>query len=98
MEHRVRLQSVLIPHMDICKEEQVFYHRHEEMVDFDGYFNLFYIEKRKKYTSIEGIELSIDISGYEKIELMHDRDIIESLPLKNEFAHYDFDVCQVSCQ
>ena len=45
----IKLQSILLP-TDLCSEEKVYFHVHGDgrTVDFDGYFNLFYIEKRNR--------------------------------------------------
>ena len=47
----MRLQNIRFPEPDICREEELYFHRNGEWIDFNGYFNLFYIEKRKKYKS-----------------------------------------------
>ena len=47
----MRLQNIRFPEPDICREEELYFHRNGEWIDFNGYFNLFYIEKRKKYTN-----------------------------------------------
>lgn len=80
-KNRIRLQTILLPNDELCSEEKVYYHDSADnnTVDFNGYFNLFYIEKRKKYTAISGLELHIIISGYTEIILMHDREEIASL-------------------
>lgn len=33
---------------------------------------MFYVEKRKKYTDIENLKISIRLCGYEKLVLVHD--------------------------
>lgn len=80
----IKLQSILLP-TDLCSEEKVYYHAHEDgiTVDFDGYFNLFYIEKRKRYTSIANLLLVLRLEGYKKIALMHDREELSSLEIDN---------------
>ena len=47
----MRLQNIRFPEPDICREEELYFHRNGEWIDFNGYFNLFYIEKRKIYKS-----------------------------------------------
>lgn len=80
----IKLQSILLP-SDLCGEEKVYFHVHGDgrTVDFDGYFNLFYIEKRKKYTSVSSILLVLKLQGYKKIVLMHDREEISTLEIDN---------------
>ena len=48
----IQLQSILFPSSNVCQVEELYFHRYDqaqkgERIDFDGYFNLFYIEKRK---------------------------------------------------
>lgn len=33
---------------------------------------MFYVEKRKKYTDIENLKISIRLCGYERLVLVHD--------------------------
>ena len=65
----VQLQSILFPDSHVCQVEELYFHRYNqiqetERIDFDGYFNLFYIEKRKKYTQIEELSLQLTLYGY----------------------------------
>lgn len=98
----LRLQSVLTPGNAFCQEEKVYFHRSADgkVIDFDGYFNLFYIEKRKKYTDIHGVSLSLRLQGFSKLILMHDRDEIKELTVNTpeilssvecEFPYEDYD-------
>lgn len=68
----IQLQSVLFPVKGVCEEKDLYYHQENERIDFDGYFNLFYIEKRKKYTQIEDLSLRICACGYKALILVHD--------------------------
>ena len=77
-QNEVILQSILLPTDDLCREERVYYHEDGLVQDFDGYFNLFYIEKRKKYTSITELVVRIILKGYSKIVMMHDREEIRT--------------------
>ena len=58
----MRLQNIRFPEADICREEELYFHRNGEWVDFNGYFNLFYIAKKKevhkpgKFDAAPGIE------------------------------------------
>ena len=67
----VQLQSILFPDSHVCQVEELYFHRYNqiqetERIDFDGYFNLFYIEKRKKYTQIEELSLQLTLYGYKE--------------------------------
>ena len=39
----MRLQNIRFPEPDICREEELYFHRNGEWIDFNGYFNLFYL-------------------------------------------------------
>jgi galactofuranosylgalactofuranosylrhamnosyl-N-acetylglucosaminyl-diphospho-decaprenol beta-1,5/1,6-galactofuranosyltransferase len=73
----MRLQNIRFPEADICREEELYFHRNGEWVDFNGYFNLFYIEKRKKYTNQESLTLHLELNGCQAIRLMLDENIIQ---------------------
>ena len=77
----MQLQSILMPRKEICEEESLYFHRVRHTVRFDGYFNLFYIEKRKHYKSLTSLSLHFRASGYRCIHLMHDREEIAAHPL-----------------
>jgi len=72
----VKLQSILFPNDNICSEEALYLHREEGFVLFDGYFNLFYLEKHHKYCRIEGLTLELLVSGIKKVQIMHNKDVI----------------------
>ncbi len=80
----IPLQTVLTPGNAFCQEEKVYFHRSDDgrLLDFDGYFNLFYIEKRKKYTDIQSVELKLRLQGFSKLILMHDRNEIEEITVE----------------
>ena len=69
----MRLQSILLPTEDICNVEALYFHRNGNYLEFDGYFNLFQIAKRKHYTALTGIALQLELSGYSELLLMNDR-------------------------
>lgn len=82
----VQLQSILFPDSKVCQVEELYFHRYDqaqenERIDFDGYFNLFYIEKRKKYTKIEELSLDVTLYGYKELILVHDGNDIKTLAL-----------------
>lgn len=80
----VQLQSILKPRQDTEGIEQLYYHKHENQIDFDGYFNLFYLKKRKAYTLIHNLHLSLQLRGYEALLLYHDREMIKKETLEPE--------------
>ena len=84
----VQLQSILFPDSHVCQVEELYFHRYNqiqetERIDFDGYFNLFYIEKRKKYTQIEELSLQLTLYGYKELILVHDGTDIKTLTLSS---------------
>lgn len=85
---RVQLQSILLPTEEICKIPELYYHENDNRVDFDGYFNLFYIEKRKVYTNISGVYLVLRAVGYSRLLLMHESQEIMEVELENTKDEY----------
>ena len=59
----MKLQSVLYPTEDICNEEALYLHRDGSLLSFDGYFNLFYLEKHHKYCDISCLSLELAVNG-----------------------------------
>lgn len=70
----IQLQSILMPSEGICNVSELYYHRNGKQVAFDGYFNLFYVEKRKAYTAIEKLFLTLRLKGFSSLTLYHDRE------------------------
>ena len=73
------IQSILFPNVNICSEETLYLHRDKSLVLFDGYFNLFYLEKHHRYCDIEDLSLELKVSGVKNIRIMHDREMIREL-------------------
>ena len=71
-ERAVQLQGILLPDAAVCGVEELYYHKNGNRTDFNGYFNLFYIEKRKRYTDIHNLYLDIRLQGYSSLVLVHD--------------------------
>ena len=80
----MRLQNIRFPEPDICREEELYFHRNGEWIDFNGYFNLFYIEKRKKYTNQETLTLHLEVSDCQAVRLMHDETMIREIELNGQ--------------
>jgi len=81
-EMEVQLQSILLPGRDVCDEKALYYHRRGDRLDFDGYFNLFYVKKRKAYTHIDNLYLSLRLKGYHSLITVHDREEIDTIKLE----------------
>ena len=80
----MRLQNIRFPEPDICSEEELYFHRRDGWIDFNGYFNLFYIEKRKKYTNQETLTLHLEVRNCQAIRLMRDETAIQKIELSGE--------------
>ena len=78
----IQLQTILQPDPEICVEEALYFHRKGEEICFDGYFNLFYIEKWKRYTRLEKLQLSIKTVGYQMLRLYHNRECVDEIKLE----------------
>lgn len=69
----LQLQSILLPTEEICNVQELYYHKSAGQIDFDGYFNLFYLEKRKKYTKINNLYLNLKLKGYKEVLILHNQ-------------------------
>ena len=87
----MRLQTIEFPSESICSSEEMYFHRQKNQLDFDGYFTLFYIEKRKKYCSLGGLKLVIRLKGASEIRLMHNRELLRQIPLDEQAAECEYE-------
>ena len=78
----MRLQTILLPMKGICNVTEMYFHKAGSRIDFDGYFNLFYIDKRKHYTELQGLRLKLTLKGYRRVFLMHDRQVLREESLR----------------
>lgn len=85
---KIQLQSILLPCEAVCTVQELYFHEKDDRADFDGYFNLFYIEKRKAYTNIAGLYLTARIMGYSRLILMHNREKIREMELNHDQKEY----------
>lgn len=90
----MRLQTILFPTESICGNEELYFHRRKDGIDFDGYFNLFYIEKRKKYSQLDGLKLVLWLRGVTSVCLMHDQTMLRQIQLDEPemLCEYEFDL------
>ena len=77
-----RLQTILKPKDDICNESELYFHEEGSLLKVDGFFNLFYIEKHKHYTTLKELRLSLKLKGWSYIILMHNQDEIMQMQLE----------------
>lgn len=68
----IQLQSVLLPVEEVCTIPELYFCKSSHRIDFNGYFNLFYIEKRKKYTELKKLFLDICLYGFKELVIVHD--------------------------
>ncbi len=73
----IKLQNVLLPDIHTCDVAEMYFHENGMHTAYDGYFNLFYIKKRKAYTIAENLFLYLNSEGYRKITLYHDQSIVD---------------------
>lgn len=78
----IQLQSILMPSEEICKVSELYYHEKNGQINFDGYFNLFYIEKRKAYTNIEKLFLALRLKGFSSLALYRNREKLQEFSLE----------------
>ena len=84
MNDMIQLQSILLPDTDICAVSQLYYHKTGSRIDFNGYFNLFYLEKRKKYTNLQSLSLCVRLQGYKELVLVHNGVDLQTIVLTPE--------------
>ena len=89
----MKLQTILFPSQEICKVEELYFHRQDEKLLVNGYFNLFSINKWKKYTGLNTVELCFKARGYSYISIMCNEQEIESHALEaKEEKLYKFSI------
>ncbi len=91
---RLRLQSILLPRAEICEVEELYFHRNEDdsVLDFDGFFNLFSVDKWRKYTAIDNLHLSIACQGFSELRIMNERNVVSSVSLEADtYKEYDIE-------
>ena len=81
---RIQLQTILHPENDVCNVQELYYHQSSGQREYDGYFNLFYIEKWLKYTNYKEYYLELELKGYKQLIVYHDDDVTGSYSLEPE--------------
>ena len=80
----MRIQTILKPNNEICNESGLYFHEEGNLLKIDGFFNLFYIEKHKHYTTLSKLELSLRLKGWKLLILMHNQDEIMQIQLDSD--------------
>ena len=97
MTDRTVIQNILHPDDEYCSVKELFYREDPENIHVNGYFNLFCIEKRKAYTTIDELYLELEVKGFASLILMHDRTRILEMDLPTDgsytvrFPYEEFD-------
>lgn len=87
---QIQLQSVLWPRKDVCMARELYFHKYQKWTAFNGYLNLFCIEKWQRYTALTDVRLSLHLEGYELLSLYHDRERLRDIRLRaGEWAAYE---------
>lgn len=77
---KIKLQNVVFGK----ENPELYFHEKEGEILLDGYFNLFDIASRKKYTDLKGVVLEIRAKRYDTLFLMHDDELIAEHELGDE--------------
>ena len=89
----MRIQTILKPNNEICNESGLYFHEEGSLLKIDGFFNLFYIEKHKHYTTLSKLELSLRLKGWKILILMHNQDEIMHIQLDSDLLkNYRFEL------
>lgn len=75
----MNVQTILFPDPNICDVEELYFHKDGDWLCFDGYFNLFYLEKHHRYCNIDDLTLELTASGIDSVVIMHDRNEIMTI-------------------
>ena len=77
----IKLQNLCFPDPEICSVKELYVHETEDTLLLDGFINLLYLEKRKKYTQTERLVLKLSAPGYDRLTVYCDRNIVKTIPL-----------------
>jgi GT2 family glycosyltransferase len=96
----VKLQNILLPNLDICTVEELFFRSNSKcllnyeqnnvelkkggIISFDTYFNSFSVQKWKDYTNVKTISINLHLKGVFKIKLLNINYFSESTKLVNQ--------------
>lgn len=89
---RIQLQSVLFPDSEVCDIRELYYHESANEIIFDGYFNGFYLKKRRKYCSYDKYFLRVHLHGYEELQLFSSEKVLGRFRLTPEEREYVFEI------
>lgn len=77
----IKLQNLCFPDPEICSVKELYFHETEDSLLLDGFFNLLYLEKRKKYTKAGRLVLKLSAPGYDRLTVYCDKKTVKTFPL-----------------
>lgn len=89
---RIQLQSIMLPDSAVCDVRELYYHENVDEIIFDGYFNGFYLKKRRKYCSYDKYFLRLHLHGYEELMLFSGENVLGQFQLESEEGEYVFEL------
>lgn len=72
----ILVQNLCFPDKTICSVRELYFHETDAELVLDGWYNLLYLEKRKKYTETEGLVLRFKSKGYRALRVFIDRNAV----------------------
>ena len=72
----ILVQNLCFPDETICSVRELYFHETDAELVLDGWYNLLYLEKRKKYTETEGLVLRFKSKGYRALRVFIDRNAV----------------------
>ncbi len=85
---RIKLQNIVLSE----DNSELYYHVKEEGLYADGYFNLFDIAQRKKYTEIKQVVLRMKATGYSSVTVMHDMESVAEYALDGKIINDEIEI------
>ena len=70
----ILVQNMCFPDETICSVRELYFHETDAELVLDGWYNLLYLEKRKKYTETDGLVLRFQAKGYRALRVFIDRE------------------------
>ena len=70
----ILVQNLCFPDETICNVRELYFHETDAELVLDGWYNLLYLEKRKKYTETDGLVLHFHAEGYRALRVFIDRE------------------------
>lgn len=85
------LQNLVFPNQN-CSETELYYRKTGQELRFDTYFNVFLIDKWRRYTSVQEVFLCLEAEGEFDVEVFDDKGILK----KRSFSFEKRDSVQIA--